>query len=139
MTNINAEFLNILKSDNTDEDKYNTFLELLPKIKKCAKCKKYLLKTQFKQGYCIPCKAEYTKKFIQKKAKEKTRHCKICNTTKESSEFYTSSLYRCKECVKDKQSDYSMKYYYTKGRDRRKKITKFYLDNCEDVKNERTE
>ena len=130
---LSIKFFELIKSDVSDDEKYNKFLELLPQVKKCAKCNEYLLKCQFKQGYCVPCRTSYSKKYRLEKSKEATRHCGLCNKTKDASEFYGTSLYRCKDCTKKKQSDYSMKYYYTSGRDRRRKITKFYLDNQDKV------
>lgn len=134
MTNLRDEFLNILNSDKSESDKYTLFLELLPRTKKCAKCKEYLMKSEFKQGYCIPCKNAYSKKYRDEKSKEDTRHCGLCDKIKNASEFYGTCLYRCKDCTKRKQGDYSMKYYYTKGRDRRRDITKFYNENCDKSK-----
>lgn len=126
---LRSQFTNILNADKTEDEKYNLFLELLPKTKKCAKCKEYLLKSEFKQGYCLPCKTAYHKKYRDKKCEEEKRHCAMCDTTKDANQFYKTSLYRCKDCSKNKQSDYSMKYYYTKGRDRRRTMTEFYKKN----------
>jgi hypothetical protein len=38
-------------------------------------------------------------------------------------------MYRCKVCSKEKQTEYSMRYYYNKGKERRRMISKFYRDN----------
>lgn len=124
---LKTKFNEILEADTTDSEKYKSFLTLTDLIKKCPRCDTHMLRSEFKTGYCTPCAAvyhdEYAKKTVEGKI-AKTRKCGLCKNIKQPSEFYKSSVYRCKECAKKKQKEYSIKYYYKAGRDKRREQTK---------------
>lgn len=119
---LKQRFFDLLKTDNTDDDKYDKLIKLIDDVKCCPRCHEYLLKEQFDSqlAYCKTCSRKYHREYQQKvieksiNKENNTRNCKCCKQDKDVSEFYPRSLSRCKVCFRERQKKYSKKYYHDK-------------------------
>ena len=105
--------------DITDKE-YEEILKIVSKIKTCVKCNETKpLKDMCKTGNrCIKCYNEYLKEYMRKKYKKsqkvkcdvtQPRVCKFCNINKNPNEFYSTSKFKCIECIKKRYRDHYSK------------------------------
>ena len=125
--NLNLDLF-IVKLENDCYDKnvditnkeYDEILKIINKLKTCSKCKETKeLKNMCKTGNrCIACYNIYLRDYMRKKYKKskrikcdvtQPRVCKFCNINKEPNEFYSTSKFKCIECIKKKYRDYYSK------------------------------